>query len=327
MATNGYLVGIDVGGTNIKMMLADRHRRVLATAAIRTNRDLGHQRITDGVIKAVEDMIARQAGEPERVAAVAMGLPGIVDTKKMESVHLAYIGWNGFNPCARVAEHFGAPCAIENDANLSALGEYTFGCNGAYADMILLTLGTGLGGGVIIGGKLFGGCNNLSGEFGHLTLTPDWGETCLCGRKGCMEAYCSGSAMAAHAAKLMAENPDTALHSLVRENGGEYDNRLASAGARSGDPACLEIFRRFNYYLAVGCANIMKLFNPERIFIGGGLSNAGDLIFGPVNRDAVPRLLHERQYCPIEPARLGHEAGMYGAVALAEIVAGKMEGG
>lgn len=319
MAEDGYLIGIDVGGTNIKMMLANRRRDVLEKASIRTNRELGYDRNADAIIAELERMIARRGGG--RVAAVAMGVPGIVDTATMTSVHLAYIGWNGFNPCARIADHFGAPGRLENDANLNALGEYVFGCDRAYADMILLTLGTGLGGGIIIGGRLFGGSKNLAGEFGHLTLTPDKGETCLCGRKGCMEAYCSGSAMAVHAQRLMLEMPGSLLHSLVRENGGAYDNRLVSAGAREGDPLCIEVFRRFNYYLAIGCANIMKLFNPERIFIGGGLSNAGDLIFGPVNRDSVPRLLHERQYCPVEPARLGQEAGMYGGVAMAELVA------
>lgn len=315
------LLGIDVGGTNVKLMLADRERRVLAKRSIKTRSELGYDRVSDNIIATLESMLAEAGGQRTDVAAVAMGLPGIVDAANSVSIFLAYVGWNGFDPCAKIAAHFGAPHAIENDANLSALGEYTFGLDASYSSLILLTLGTGLGGGIIVDGRIFGGYKNLASEFGHMTITHGMGETCLCGRKGCWEAYCSGSAMAAHAGRLMAEHPDSLLRRLVAENGGEYDNRLVGRGMEEHDPVCGEIIRRFNYYLAVGCANVMKLFNPQIILLGGGLSGLGGLVFEPVNRDVVPHLLHERQYCPIEHAKLGSEAGMYGAIALAELVA------
>ncbi len=312
------LLGIDVGGTNIKMMAADGARRVLAKRSMKTRSELGYERVSDKIIGTLEDMLREAGIDRADVSAVGMGLPGIVDAEGSTSVHLAYVGWDGFDPCAKIAGHFGVPHAIDNDANLSALGEYVFSADESLSSLVLLTLGTGLGGGVVIDGRIFGGSKNLACEFGHMTLTPDEGETCLCGRKGCWEAYCSGSAMAVHAKRLMADHPDTVLHRLVGENGGEYDNRLVGEGARANDPVCVEILRRYNRYLAIGCANVMKLFNPQVILLGGGLSGLGDLIFGPVNRDVVPRLLHERQHCPIERARLGPEAGMYGAVALAE---------
>lgn len=316
----GILLGIDVGGTNVKLMAADRDRRVLARRSIPTRSELGYERVSDTIIATLEDMLREANAGPTDVAAVGMGLPGIVDAENRRSIHLAYVGWNGFDPCEKIAAHFGAPHAIDNDANLSALGEHVFGADGSPSSLVLLTLGTGLGGGVVIDGRIFGGSRNLASEFGHMTVTPDAGETCLCGRKGCWEAYCSGSAMAAHAKGLMAAHPDSVLHRLVAQNGGEYDNRLIGPGVEADDATCTEVLRRFNHYLAIGCANVMKLFNPEVLLLGGGLSGLGELIFSPVNRDVVPRLLHERQYCPIRPARLGPEAGMHGAVALAELV-------
>lgn len=316
------LLGIDVGGTNIKLMAADRDRRVLAKRSIRTQSELGYERVSDAIITNLESMLWEANARQADVAAVGMGLPGIVDAENRRSIHLAYVGWNGFDPCEKIAAYFGVPHAIDNDANLSALGEYAFETGEPASSLVLLTLGTGLGGGVVVDGRIFGGSKNLACEFGHMTVTPDAEETCLCGRKGCWEAYCSGSAMAAHAKGLMAAHPKSALHQLVAGNGREYDNRLIGPGALAGDAACLEALRRFNYYLAIGCANVMKLFNPDIFLLGGGLSGLGDLIFSPVNRDVVPRLLHERQYCPIRPARLGPEAGMYGAVALAGLVAG-----
>lgn len=317
-----YLIGLDVGGTNIKMMICDDSYRPVGKRTIPTRGETGYEAISNRIITALEELFAQAGIREKRVPAVAMGLPGIVDNRAKLGVHLAYLGWNGFNPCEKIARHFGADSFLDNDASLNALGEYYFGVNQRYRDMVLLTLGTGVGCGIILGGRLFGGSQNLAGELGHLTVTPDEGAVCLCGKRGCLEAYCSGSAMKRRALELMERHPETLLHSLVEENGGVFDNSLVDTGTRGGDAVCVELYRQFNHYLAIGIASVMKLFNPERVLIGGGLSNAGALIFEPVNRDVKRYLLHERQYCPVEKAVLGPQAGMYGAVALAGIGAG-----
>lgn len=323
MAEDSYLVGIDMGGTYIKTMITDRERNIVDKSTIRTNRELGYERVAEDIIAEVEALLKRNDLAGCTIAAMGMGVPGVVDNSTQETIGMtvAFLGWGSFNACEKIASHFSAPYAMENDANLGAMGEYTFGSKMEHPNMVLLTLGTGVGGGIIADGKIYRGARNLAGEFGHMQITPDDGETCLCGHKGCLEAYCSGSAMGVHARRLLPEYPDSMLHQLMADNGGEYDNRLAAEGARALDPLCLEVFKRLNHYLAIGCANIMTLFNPSRIFIGGGISRAGDLIFDTVNRETLPRLRFERQFCPIEPASLGYDAGMYGAVALADMVA------
>ncbi len=323
MAEDSYLVGIDMGGTYIKTMITDRERNIVDKSTIRTNRELGYEKISDNIIAEVEALLVRNGLSGCTIAAMGMGVPGVVDNSNPESISMTlnFLGWGNFNACEKIANHFSAPYAMENDANLGAMGEYTFGTRMEYPNMVLLTLGTGVGGGIVADGKIYRGTRNLAGEFGHMQVTPDHGERCLCGRKGCLEAYCSGTAMETHAKRLLPDHPESILHELIADNAGIYDNRLVAEGARQLDPLCLEVFKRFNTFLSIGRANIMTLLNPGRIFIGGGISRAGDLIFDTVNRETLPRVRFERQFCPIEPASLGYDAGMYGAVALADMVA------
>ncbi|SFS23603.1 ROK family protein [Enterocloster citroniae] len=318
-----YLIGIDVGGTNTKIMIADSSYHVVNKHTIPTRQSQGYETISDNIIAEIV-RLCRQAGVKEdRIAAIGMGLPGVVDKKNSISIYLSHLNWNGFNPVEKIAAYFHTKAAIDNDANLNALGEYYLGCHEAYSDMVMLTLGTGIGCGVIIGGRVYGGAGNLAAELGHMTIVSDDGERCLCGRRGCFEAYCSATAMQNYALKMMEERKDTILHKLAADNGGIYDNRLVSDGARMKDELCLYIYRRFNHYFAIGVANLMKLFNPERIFIGGGLAEAGDLIFDPLNREVKQYLLHDKQYCVIEKSHLGYEAGAYGALVLANMISRK----
>lgn len=325
MAEDSYLIGIDMGGTYVKMMVADRDRNIVDKTTILTQREHGYEKVVKNIIAELESILAKNGLAKVHISAMGLGIPWAVDNRDPQHLHstLKLIGWEDYNPCKAIASHFDTPYAMENDSNLGAIGEYTFGSKMEFPNMILLTLGTGVGGGIIADGKIYRGGYHLAGEFGHMTITPDSGEVCLCGRLGCLEAYCSGSAMAAHAKRMMVDRSDTVLHELIRRNQGVYDNKFVTEGALKGDDVCIEIFKRFNYYLTIGCANIMKMFNPERLFIGGGIAKAGDLIFGPLNRDVPSRLRDPRQFCPIEPSRLGHEAGVYGAIALADMVAGR----
>lgn len=315
----GFLIGVDVGGTNIKIMVMDTCYRVLGKRIVPTNAAGGYENAAQRMIAAVWDIFRGEEINDPRVLSVGMGLPGMIDRRNMRTIDLAVLKWNGFNPAKRIGEHFGAPSVIDNDASVNALGECYFGDH-CTKNMILLTLGTGVGGGIIIEGRAFAGSSNLGAEVGHMTIAAD-GEV-IFGRTGCMEAYCSGSALERNARRMMEQHPESLLWKLVEENHGIYDNALVSKGALCQDEVCMELFRQFNHYLAIGIANLMELFNPALILLGGGVSNAGNLILEPVRKNIQAIVLCKEQICPVMRASLGAEAGMYGACVMAAMERG-----
>ena len=319
-----YVIGIDVGGTNIKVMVMTSGLQAVGWRSIATNKQLGYDRISDNIIETIEGIFAENGMVNPGIISVAMGLPGIVDKQAHKTVHLAYLQWDGFDPCVKIGRHFDAPSFVDNDASLNALGEYRFGICRELHNIVLLTLGTGVGCGIIIDGKIFRGTKNLAAEIGHMTIATDSPEKCcFCGKEGCLEAFCSGIALELYAKSRMPEYPETLLHQYVRENGNVFDNAFVTKGMEAGDALCAMIMQRYVRYLAVGVANMMKLFNPDLVLIGGGISNAGEALIAPLAEKVKRLVLHERQYCPIQQARLGSKAGMYGACALAAISVGK----
>ncbi|MGO5165290.1 MULTISPECIES: ROK family protein [unclassified Candidatus Paralachnospira] len=312
----GYFIGIDVGGTNVKLMIMDEEKQVVAKTQIPTKAERGYEAVSDDMIETLDRMFEKNGIREPKIQALAMGLPGTVDRKAGETVYLAKLRWDGFNPAKKLGEYYRAPYFIENDANINALGEYAFGESGK-ENLLLLTLGTGVGGGIIINGKIFGGAANMAGEFGHMMVQTEGGDICLCGRRGHLEAYCSGTAMMRDALEMMKNRRKTILHQYVKENEGVYDNSMVTRGVKEGDATCREILNRFISYLAAGISTLMMLFNPEVVLIGGGVSNAGDLLIEPLNQKCREMVLSERSYCPVIRTSLGSEAGMYGACALA----------
>ena len=189
---NDYFVGIDVGGTNIKIMVMTSGLQVVDMCSFKTNRELGYEAISDNIIKAIETIFQNHNIQSPNILSIGMGLPGVVDAKAQKALYLSYIEWDGFNPCEKIGRYFNAPGFIDNDANISALGEYRFGIKMKYQDIVLIALGTGVGCGVIIDGKIFAGSRNLASELGHLTIGDENAEPCYhCGRPGCLEAYCA----------------------------------------------------------------------------------------------------------------------------------------
>lgn len=314
---DGHLMGIDVGGTNIKMMIMDGDYRVVAKCSIPTLRDTGYEEVSTRMIRAAKELMAGHNLKPESLKAVAMGLPGTVDTVQGVTVRLSALHWDGFNPCEKIGKYFQVPYFIENDANINAFGEYMFGGNRGRKSLALVTLGTGVGCGIVLDGKIAGGANNMAAELGHMIVNADGGELCLCGKRGHLESYCSGIALTWEAQAMMSVFPDSVLHQYVRENNGLFDIAMITRGYEEHDHVCRELIDRYTRYLSVGLANLMTMYNPELILVGGGISNAGDIILNPINKRCKEMVLSERSYCPVKKAALGAEAGMYGACALA----------
>ncbi|MDR2053575.1 MAG: ROK family protein [Treponema sp.] len=317
-----FLIGIDAGGTNIKIMIMTSRFEVTAFNSIPTGCERGYEIVSDAVIAEIERMFAENGIGNPAVAAVAMGLPGTVFSVEQKTGFLSVLMWNDFNPCKKIGEHFNAVYRIDNDANLNALGEYRFGIREQVENMILLTIGTGVGGGIIINRQLYRGIKNQAAEFGHMTIAADSDEICLCGQYGHFESYCSGSALKRYTLKHLPDYPRSLLNSYMAEKGG-YDNAMIDRGVMAGDPFCTEVFNRYIKYFAIGIGNLMKLFNPELIVIAGGIANAGELLLAPLREQARTTLMDpDHQGCPIKKSLLGTKAGVYGACALAAETAG-----
>jgi len=320
--TGNFLVGIDVGGTNIKIMIMTLRLEVLEFSSIKTNAEQGYEIISDNIIKEIETLLGRRGTDKPEIAAIAMGLPGTIFFREQETGgYLSVLMWDRFNPCKKIGKYFNAPYYIDNDANLNALGEYHFGIEKKVQHMVLLTLGTGIGGGIIINGQLYRGMRNQAAEIGHMTIVADNGDRCLCGRQGHFEAYCSGTALKNYALDHRSEYPQSLLHKYIEEQKG-YDNAMIDRGFSAGDPFCTMVYKRYMHYLAAGVGNLIKLFNPELVVIAGGIAGAGELILAPLREEVKNDLMDEGQNCPIVQSTLGSKAGVYGACFLAGETAG-----
>jgi len=310
-----FLIGIDVGGTNIKIMIMKKDLHIFAECSIKTRVESGYEVISDNMIRTIDSIFLDKHIHSPRILFIAMGIPGTVDYKNGITRELSKLKWNGFNPASKLGKYYSAPVRIDNDGNINALGEYYSRNLKNVNNLVLLTLGTGVGSGIILDGKIMRGSNSMGGELGHMTIMADGDDLCLCGRPGHFEAYCSGSALMNYTRKMMATNESTILHQYMKEE--EYDNSMVTRGYKEKDPLCIQIINRYIRYLAVGCTNIMQILNPEVILLGGGISNASDILLPGVNEQCKKMVLNDSQYCPVEKASLGSRSGMYGACIMA----------
>lgn len=317
-----FLIGIDIGGTNTKILITDLHLNTFDSRVINTRLGISLDEYSEDVINAVEECFSSHGIDKKRVVSVGMGIPGLVDYFANKSIYLPLHDWDGIDPCEQIAAHFNAVSSVDNDANINALGEYYFGKGRDYRNMVYLTLGTGLGGAVIIDGKLLRGKRNACAEMGHICIQSKGGRRCVCGRNGCFQSYCSGTVMTELAGDACRRYPESMLAKYAKESGSAFNNALVSKAAQEGDTAALEVMDEIAFYLGVGVATIQKIFDPDAVFIGGGVSNAGELLLEPARKVAAQEVMHPVQGCGIFKATLGMNSGMYGAAVLAAMKIG-----
>lgn len=312
-------LGIDVGGTGIK------------GAAVAADGTLAHrgQRVTpaqdvDAIAEAIADLVRelvdRCTRDGEDVGAVGVACAGFVDASGASVLFAPNLAWRDAPLKARLEEAIGRPVFLENDANAAAWGEFRFGGASEADDMLLITLGTGVGGGIVSDGELLRGHQGVAAEIGHLRVQPD-GNRCGCGNRGCLETYASGSALVREARELVRGGSPHA-GALIDLCGGDpkrLTGEMVTRAARAGDPAATELFADLGHWLGEGIASLVAVLDPELIVVGGGVSEAGDLLLDPA-RAAFARQLtgrgHRRQ-ADIVGALLGNDAGMIGAADLA----------
>ena len=270
-----YTIGIDLGGTNIVASVVDDDYNIIGTSKTPTNSPRSADEIFDDIADVCEEAVKTAGLTMEDIDSVGMGTPGTVNQDGI--IEFANnLAFNNVPARTMLAKRINKPeekVFIENDANCAALGEAYAGCGNGAKDFVAVTLGTGVGSGVIIGGKIVNGVNYAGGECGHMVIVVD-GEQCSCGRKGCWEAYASATALIRQTKKAMEEYPDSLMHKLAKEEG-KVSGRTAFDAMRLGDIAGIKVVDDYIKYVACGLINIVNALQPEIICIGGGICNEG----------------------------------------------------
>lgn len=311
-----YTLGIDLGGTNIVAGVVDENYKIIAKGKVKTNCPRPAEEIADDMAKACF-MACENAGiSIKDVKACGVGSPGAINPITGIIATANNLGFKDVPLAKMLKERTGVDFYLENDANAAAYGEFLAGSGRGVNNCIAVTLGTGVGGGIIIDGKLFSGSNYAGGELGHTVIVVD-GEPCSCGRKGCWESYASATALIRQTKAAMEKNKDSIMWELADNNIDNVNGRIAFDGMRKGDKAACEVVATYEKYVAIGLANIINIFQPEKICIGGGISNEKETLVAPI-RDFVSKEIYTTmgKPCEILPAELGNDAGIIGAAAL-----------
>lgn len=311
-----FVVGVDLGGTKIYTALATVGGEVLAEIKVPTMAAEGYERVLKRIVETVSE-VKRLAGVSGKPLRIGLGAPGPLDVKR-GIVHVApNLGWRNAPLKASLEELTGVPVFIENDANLAAWGEFIYGAGKNTANMVYITVSTGIGGGLVIGGNIYQGTSYGAGEIGHVTVFPD-GPECHCGNRGCLEAVASGTAVAREARKLIAHGAGRAVLSLAGGKPEAVTAKTVGLAAAQGDAEALKLLDSAARWLGVGVAAVLNLLNPEMVVLGGGMMKSASLFWdtldNEVRRRALPSALGAAR---LVTAVLGGRSGLLGAVAYA----------
>lgn len=329
----GLAIGVDVGGTKVAAGLVSEVGEVVARRERPTpSHDAAHvvEVIREVVVSLRGDAAARSPGGGGGTElAVGIGAAGFVDAARAVVRFAPNLAWRDEPLRDRVARAVGATVVVENDANAAAWAEYRFGAGAEHPELLCLTVGTGIGAGLVLGGRLYRGAGGMAGEPGHLRVVPD-GRRCGCGQRGCWEQYASGPALAAAAREAVAADPAAGRELLRRATGApaRITGPLVTAAAQDGDPLARDCLAAIGRWLGAGLAGIVAVLDPQRIVVGGGVAAAGELLLAPARCELAERLPGRgfRSPPPVVAARLGPDAGLVGAADLARLAAAGVAG-
>jgi len=313
-----YLVGVDLGGTNIVAgALAEDGSDVLALRSEPTRADQGAEAVVDRIVRMIDtviaETIAHTGARRDDVIGVGVGAPGPLDRERGIVVTTPNLGWTNFPLRDVVAERTRLPVRIDNDANCATLGEWWLGAARGANNVIGMTIGTGIGGGIILGGRLYHGSSDVAGEIGHATIDIT-GRRCKCGNYGCLEAYASGPSIADRAREAISGD-DCLMVKMVDGDLSRITAATVYEAAKRGDDTALDVVRETSRFLGAGVANLLNIFNPDVVVIAGGVTQAGETLFGPLRREVRKRAFKPAvDACEIVPGVLV-AAGVVGAVA------------
>lgn len=305
-----YIFGVDIGGTTVKLGFFDVEGNLLEKWEILTRKEEDGSKILPDVAESIKSKMAEKQLTSTDILGIGVGAPGPIDSNGV--VHRAVnLGWGTFSIKETLEDLLHIPVMAGNDANVAALGEMWKGGGQGSSDLIVVTLGTGVGGGIIIGGKVLTGAGGAGGEIGHIHVQEGEEECCGCGNKGCLEQYASATGIKRLAVKKMEESDKD---SILRK--GEVSAKTVFNGVKAKDELAMEVAAEFGKYLGNGLAVIASVINPETIVIGGGVSKAGEVLFDYIKPSYEKNVFHANRNVKFALATLGNDAGIYGAAKL-----------
>jgi glucokinase len=311
------VLGIDLGGTKILAAVANLQGRVLSRGHSVTPAQKGPEAVIKAILKAAHRALKQAGITSGELSAIGVGAAGASNPDTgIISTSPNLPGWKDIPLKDIIEDEFGVKTFLGNDANAAALGELRFGAGRGVRNLIYVTISTGIGGGIVIDGELYSGSSGAAGEVGHMTI-DDNGPLCTCGNTGCWETLASGTALAREARQRIGEGARTSILEYARGDIERVTAQVIHAAARKGDGLARELIAQTGYYVGVGLVNLINIFNPELIIIGGGLANIGDMLMEPAIKVVEGRAIGAAyEAVRFAPPQLGGDSGVLGAVAL-----------
>ncbi len=312
-----YYIGIDLGGTNIAVGIVLKDGTIIRKASIPTFRERSYQEIIKDMAMLTLKLLEEENVKIEDVNSVGIGCPGTPNEKEGVIVYSNNIKFKNVPLRNEFQKYLNLPVYIDNDANVAALAESVAGAAKGAEYSVTITIGTGIGSGVVVNKKVYSGFNNAAAEMGHMVIVVN-GEQCTCGRKGCWEAYSSATACISQSKAAAINNPDSIINKLVNNDLNMIDAKTAFDAARQGDESGKSVINEYINYLAEGIANTINILQPELVVIGGGVCKEGEFLLKPL-RELVAKRVYTSEGVPlteIKVAKLGNDAGIVGAAML-----------
>lgn len=304
-----HYLGIDIGGTSVKGVLIDGNGKILSDGSVPTGCENGGEKMCKNIASLCADLQSRAGVKP---VAAGVGCPGMI-AEDGTVLFAGNLGLKNFPLKERLSAALNMPVTVTNDANAAALGEAAFGAGKEYSDSVFVTLGTGVGGGIIIGGRIFAGGKNVGAEIGHMVIRHG-GEKCTCGRKGCFEAYSSATALIRDTRRAMEEDKSSAMWSV---GGLENVTGKTAFDFAKTDPAAQKVVDGYIYDLACGIINLANIFRPQAVILGGGVAEQGERLIAPLQERLDAKIFGGQNYAAVKivKASLGNLAGALGSAA------------
>ena len=312
-----YYIGVDLGGTNIAIGVVNEQFDIVGKTSVPTNCPRSAEEIADDIANTAKELLNKYSISLNDVSSIGIGTPGSVNSDNGVVERAYNLGFVDTPLKELISQRLDIKCFVENDANAAAYGEFLAGNAVGSKNAVCVTIGTGIGGGIIINGKIYSGSNFYGAELGHVVMIMN-GEQCNCGRKGCMEKYCSANALIDQTKKAMLEDKDSLMWELCQNDIEKVDGRTSFDAMKKNDKTAAKVVNKYIEYLACGCTNFINIFQPDVLLIGGGVSKEGEFILKPLRELAIKEafVMSPEKAPKILAAKLGNDAGIIGAALL-----------
>lgn len=314
-------IGVDLGGTNIAVGIVDEKGNIIEEGSTPTLAGRPFGEIVKDMADCILSTLEKAKISLEKIENIGIGIPGIGDQNTGDVIFCTNLGWRNEPLRRELQKYIAKPVYLDNDATVAGLAESVAGVSAGCSSSVFITLGTGVGGGIILAGKPWSGHHGVGSEIGHVTLEID-GEMCTCGKRGCLERYCSATALIRMGKQAILMNPDTLMNEMSHYDPSRVTGQIVIDAAKQGDEVAMQVFRRYVKYLALAINSIISFLDPEMIVLGGGISKAGNFLLNAVKEEVNRYAMYkEIEISDIQIARLGSNAGIIGAAMLGSSIA------